>query len=287
MTYQPGSAPLIFAGYPGGLHFVFNGAEGRAISRPIRAGESVEVMSGLTLRVDAYFANATAESKPFVVPPSSRQRNVGELFAMIRLEVNAGGNTQTDWIPFNRYAFPDSQYAYQGRFSYLPRRVTLADGTAAEVMFSRQRRKLPAAIALEDFEIDAHLGGYTGSTSTIRNYISHLRFNDGSGWTDAEPIQVNAPTEFAGYWYFQSTWDKPENSAAGEGMNYTGLGIGNRNGVYVQLGGCCLAVIGMIFAFYVKPMMKRKRAAQSRARVSESDSLREVAVDHSQQAVNV
>lgn len=42
-------------------------------------------------------------------------------------------------------------------------------------------------------------------------------------------------------------------------MNYTGLGVGNRNGVHVQLAGCCLAVTGMLFAFYVKPILKRRR----------------------------
>lgn len=273
MTYLPGSAPLIFAGYPGGLHFVFNGEKGRVVSRGVGSGESIEVMDGLTLHVGRYLANAVAEVRPFVVPPSSRQRGLHELFSMIRLEVNTGGSAQTEWVSFNRYVFPDSQYGYQGRFSYLPKRFKLVDGSLAEVMFSRRRMKLPASIALENFEIDAHLGGYTGSTSTIRNYISHLRFNDGSGWTKSEPIEVNAPTEYGGLWYFQSTWDKPLGGDPGGGMNYTGLGIGNRNGVYIQLAGCCLAVIGMIFAFYVKPMMKRKRAVQSRARVSRSASV--------------
>jgi len=53
-------------------------------------------------------------------------------------------------------------------------------------------------------------------------------------------------------------------------MNYTGLGIGNRRGVYVQLAGCCIAVTGMIFAFYVKPVIKRRRHEQSRAKISQS-----------------
>ena len=53
-------------------------------------------------------------------------------------------------------------------------------------------------------------------------------------------------------------------------MNYTGLGVGNRNGVYVQLAGCCIAVAGMIFAFYVKPMIKRRRYEQARAQTTRS-----------------
>ena len=37
------------------------------------------------------------------------------------------------------------------------------------------------------------------------------------------------------------------------------LGVGNRRGVVVQLVGCIVAVIGMIYAFYVKPIIKRRR----------------------------
>ncbi len=54
-------------------------------------------------------------------------------------------------------------------------------------------------------------------------------------------------------------------------MNFTGLGIGNRHGVHMQLLGCCVAVAGMIFAFYVKPIIKRQRALQSRIRSSPAD----------------
>ncbi|MBT7351028.1 MAG: hypothetical protein HN811_01060 [Phycisphaerae bacterium] len=38
------------------------------------------------------------------------------------------------------------------------------------------------------------------------------------------------------------------------------LGVGNRNGVWMMLAGCVLSVIGMIYAFYVKPMIKRRAA---------------------------
>ena len=42
-------------------------------------------------------------------------------------------------------------------------------------------------------------------------------------------------------------------------MNFTGLGVGNRNGVHIQLAGTVIAVMGMIYAFYVKPVIKRRR----------------------------
>jgi len=82
------------------------------------------------------------------------------------------------------------------------------------------------------------------------------------------PIEVNQPTEHGGYWYFQSTWDPPQRGMAGSGMNYTGVGVGNRNGVHIQLAGCCIAVLGMIFAFYIKPIIIRQRRERSRAKIS-------------------
>lgn len=276
MTYQPGSAPLLFAAHPGGLFFAFNGSTGRAISREVKTGELIEVVQGVSLRVDGYFASAVSDVRPYIVPPASRNRNAEETFSMVRVEIGSGSNVQTRWLNFNAYAFEDDQYAYSGRFAYSPERFRLADGSVVEVMFSRERMKLPTAIALQDFELDTHLGGYSGQVSTIRNYVSRLRFLDNGKWTDPTAIAVNDPTDFGGFWYFQSMWDRPSPGEPRGGMNYTGLGVGNRHGVYTQLAGCCLMVIGMCYAFYVKPVLKRRRAEQSRAKIDADELLENV-----------
>jgi len=265
--YAPAGAPIILVAHPGGLHFIFNGQDARLIDRPVHVGETIEVVEGVSVRVDGLLTTAASEVKPFVVPPSSRQRNAGEMFSMIRLEVNTGAGTQTKWLQFNQYALPTQQYAYRGHFVYQPERFRLPNGEVVEVLFSRRQLPLPNPIALDSFELDTHFGGYSGAVSTIRNYVSRLRFYDHGHWTDeAETIAVNDPTDYGGFWYFQSMWDKPPPSNASAGMNYTGLGVGNRHGVYVQLAGCCLSVIGMIFAFYVKPVLVRRRAEAARAR---------------------
>ncbi len=268
MTYHPFSAPVILAAHPAGLRLVVNGPSGRMFTRDIAIGETVEVVPGASVRADALLMHAVSEFKPRIVSPSSRRRDAGESFAMIRLEVQSGHDVQAKWVPFNHYVFPNEQYAYAGRFSYTPEQFRLADGSVVEVLFSRQRRRLPNPIALEDFSLDAHVGGFTGQAITIRNYFSSLRFLDNGTWSEPTTIKVNDPTEFGGYWYFQSTWDRPPQDDPTGGMNYTGLGVGNRNGVYVQLAGCCIAVTGMMFAFYVKPVLKRRRAEQSRAKAS-------------------
>ena len=282
-VYKPGSAPIIVAAHPNGLHVVVNGPEGRILGRDVDIGEIVEIVPGLQVRADAFWPQAISEAKPYVVPLPQR-RDVKEAFAKIRLEVETSAGNQYEWLPFNQYALPNAQYAYGGRFNYQPKVIRLPDGGAVEVLFSRERRRLPTSIALSAFDLDTHIGGYTGQVSTIRNYVSKLAFLTEEGtWTEPTPIQVNVPTEYGGYWYFQSSWDKPSNNDPGGGMNYTGLGVGNRNGVYIQLAGCCLSVVGMMFAFYVKPVIRRRRHERSRAKVADSDTAspvdREATVD--------
>jgi hypothetical protein len=269
--YQPSTAPIIFAAYPKGLHLVVNGPEGRVLGRDVRIAETLEVVPGLRIRADALMARAVSEAKPFVVPPHARQRDARETFSMVRLEINSGGRRDIQWVPFNQYALPDATYAYGGRFAFQPAHFHLSDGGVVEVVFSRERALLPAPIALDHFELDTHIGGYSGQVSTIRNYVSHLRFLADAGWTEPAPIRVNGPTEHGGYWYFQSMWDKPPSNDPTGGMNYTGLGVGNRNGVYIQLFGCCLAVIGMIHAFYLRPILKRRMAGSTNVRAATTD----------------
>ncbi len=266
-SYTPAGAPIILAGYPGGLHFVFNTQDQRLIDRTVHTGETVAVVPGLSIRINDFWTHATSDTKPYIVPRESRQRKAEEMFAMIRLEIDTGSGRQTSWLRFNRYALPNETYAYQGRFAYAPETFRLPNGERVEVLFSRQQLPLPSPIALEAFTLDTHFGGYSGSVSTIRNYVSSLKFFEQGHWSDAaDKISVNSPTEHGGYWYFQSMWDKPSSGNPGGGMNYTGLGVGNRNGVYIQLFGCCLSVVGMMFTFYVKPILTRRRAQAARAR---------------------
>ena len=77
-------------------------------------------------------------------------------------------------------------------------------------------------------------------------------------------MSMNKPIEHDGLWFFQSQWDPPiiasrNGGLPSKGLGYTVLGVGNRNGVYTQLLGCVIAVVGMIYAFYVKPLIKRRR----------------------------
>jgi len=167
-------------------------------------------------------------------------------------------------VPFSSYAFDEPADAIR-RAPFEPQTVKLADGREVEVLFSRQRLPLGTEVALEEFVLTAHAGGYTGETGSIRDYKSRLRFRDAgsAAWSDTVDTSMNSPAEHNGLWYFQAQWDAPDNrpsegGIASAGLNYTVLGVANREGVYIQLLGCAVAVLGMIYAFYVKPVLKRR-----------------------------
>ena len=65
--------------------------------------------------------------------------------------------------------------------------------------------------------------------------------------------QMNNPVYYdGGRWlFFQAQWDP-------EGQKWTVLGIGNRPGVFVMIAGCVMIFIGLMYAFYVKPVIIRK-----------------------------
>ena len=235
----------------------------------------VELAAGVKLTVTDWMPNAMQESKPFVVPQSQRQRDARELFSMMRVNQvvpakaavaptapGAASASTAEWLTYHPYVFDRAQDVLR-RYWLTPSTLTLADGTALEVLFSRQREPLPAPVALETFELTTEVGGFSGQSSSIRNYTSVVRFQETGGtWGAPERLSVNEPVEFDGMSFFQSQWDPPEEARQGgmasAGLNYTVLGVGNRHGVWVQLIGCIVACLGMMYAFYVKPVIKRR-----------------------------
>ncbi len=260
-------------GEPGGvaLEALIGRADGGADRVPARVGASVEIGEGLSVDVLHATAYSRHETRPAIVPVSQRDKDAQNSFSMIRVEATIGGETQSRWLPFNQYLFDDSSFVYQGRFKRESAFFDLPGGGRAEVIFGRERLPLPAPVQLEDFRLVAHVGGYTGEMASIRDWESVLRFVQpprASGepyrFTDAMQVRVNEPVEFAGMRFFQAMWDPPqaarfEGDASTAGLNFTGLGVGNRRGVVTQLAGCCIMVTGMLYAFYAKPILKRRR----------------------------
>lgn len=262
----------------------------------VKQGELTPIGRGGTVEIGQFFARGIFETKPLIVPRAQRSRDAMETFAQVRIGVSGAGadaGFEPLWLPFTRWVFDSASDALR-RAPFEPRVVRLADGREVELLFSRQRRSLHADVALEEFVLTSHVGGYTGEQGSIRDYRSRLRFradtssgvanvaallgeaapwsmaaplSEAAPWSEPVDVSVNSPVEHAGLWYFQAQWDPPDNrprdgQAMSAGLNYTVLGVGNREGVHIQLLGCCIAVSGMLYAFYVKPVIKRRRQAE-------------------------
>lgn len=237
----------------------------------LQAGARVELGAGLTMEVARFLPRAISETRPTIVPPQQRIRDAGELFSRIKLAAPGGASA---WLPFHPYVFDRPEERIR-RHEFRPTRLRLADGSEAEVIFGRQRMPLPAQVTLDTFVLTSHIGGFTGETGSIRDYMSVLRFREPDGtWGPATQVSVNAPVEHGGLSFFQAKWDPPDEARrqgerASLGLNYTVLGVGNRHGVITQLAGVILATMGMIYAFYVKPILKRRRIAAVHATLAD------------------
>ena len=280
-TFRAGSgATLIVAAGPEpavGLRLLTRAASGRLDPRPLRVNEPIAFGGGAELVVNAVSEYATAETRPFIVPMAQRDRDADTFlaFAMIRLRVaSPDGWSEERWIPYHKYSLPEADLALPGLGRYEPVVFEPPGVGPVEVIFTRERRPLPSPVVLEDFVLSTHLGGFTGDGS-IRDWTSEVRFVTEDGPSDVIEVRSNGPGEFGGLRFFQSYWDAPtrRGPVASAGMNFTGLGVGNREGVATQLAGSAIAVIGMIYAFYVKPIIKRRR----RDRVLEELRAREAA----------
>ncbi len=284
MTYRPPVQALLVGG-PEESHLrMLTPARdgGQPIVVSLQRGSRAELVPGLMLLVDEFAAHSRMETQPLIVPPLQRRRELDLQFRMIRVELPSapGEEPVAVWLTYHEFLFDSENEALPG-FPFAPTRLQLSDGRVIEMVFSRQRRLLPAPIVLDDFEVDYHVGGFSGDNLSVDEWRAMVRYDSANGYSDRAPVAVNKPGEHNGYWFFQAQWDPPgnlgKNGTTSAGLNYTVLGVGNREGVYVQLLGCGIAVIGMLYAFYVTPILKRRRREAMAAEVRTSEGATETA----------
>ncbi|MBP7147614.1 MAG: hypothetical protein KBD01_08725 [Acidobacteria bacterium] len=233
---------------PVGAHALLVSQGGQVLHRELVPDQPVDFLDGaLSLTLWDSGPHAARVEKPQVVPAAERDPKAGPAYSMIQVRVEQGGGSQDVWLEYSHYAHPS-------RAGYFPARVMLADGRTLELLYSRESRRLPAPVALEEFALETYPG-----RNKERDYISRVRFFENGRWSDIHEVHSNNPTAHAGWWYFQSTWDPPQPEANYAGMNYTGLGVGNRHGVGIMLLGAVMTVLGTLWAFYVKPVILRRR----------------------------
>ncbi len=255
-SYSPGASPITLVGVAEEGKYVLLTAlqENELSAQQLELGIPAPLTEDVTFTLDRVEPYSTAATKPMVVPIYQRDPSILNSLSMVHVTIDLDVGTVSAWLPYHHYPFESNQEAVY-RFEYRPTILQLPDGRLLELMYSRRKAKLSTPLALDTFEVDSHLGGFTGRTSSILNWRSIVKPLDGTN--DSMAVSVNDPQQHGDLWFFQSQWDPPD--PASQGLNYTVLGVGNRRGVFTMLFGSCLAVFGMIWAFYVKPMIKRKR----------------------------
>lgn len=241
------------------VDMVLTGVDGTYKKKQAAVGQAVKFdESALVFTVDRLIPDARQETRPMIVPVAERRPAslARQIHSFVQVEINDGVMPQRAWLRFHEYAFPDAQRAQPSRFLYAPTKVRLGDGRQIELMYSRWREPLPSPIALDRFVLKTYPGG-----DQPADYISRVRFFENDKWSPITEVRSNYPAAHGGLWYFQAQYDP-------ETLSHTVLGVGNRIGVGWMLGGVCLSIAGMIYAFYVKPGILRRRAA----RASRSDN---------------
>lgn len=294
MVLEPGNGnnavvTIVAGPEPVGLRVLHPTGEEAYRHQQATLGEPVQFAAESRITLTRLFTHAVRQERPEVVHPEQRRSDMGGFFSMVQVKLTQENFSRSLWLKFSRYALANRQYEVPGRMFYRTEHVHLRNGESVELMFSRQRMRLPTPVVLDDFQLLTHTGGYTGSTNTVRDFVSRVRFASDEapdGWTEPMTVASNSPSENNGFWYFQSTWDPPiaatRESRGSAGMNYTGLGIGNRNGVHIQLAGTIIAVLGMIYTFYIKPMIIRRRMVDAQSRKRSATTAAEKTIEERQ-----
>lgn len=253
LSNVPESGLWVLTG-PAGEHALFVSDGGQVLHHPLRRGGRVEFLGGrLILGLVSSGPRSRRVARPQLVGRAERDAKAGAAFALVRVEARWEGGKTALWVPYTPYTFPT-------RMGFRPAVIEGPGGRQFEILFSRQTHPLPVQVALEDFQLETFPGG-----TRERDFISLVRFFERGAWTRVHKIHSNNPTGFAGWWFFQSTWDPPDPAAGYPGLQFTGLGVGNRHGVGVMLAGGLMTVLGTIWAFYVKPLILKRRIARGRA----------------------
>ena len=193
------------------------------------------------------YAWLSPQGRPEIVARERRQpmQRVGRAESL--LGVRVGADAPLVWLRYHEYPWPDALRAQPDRFLYAPAKVTLPDGRAYELLYSRWEHALPEPLALDRFVLLTQPGG-----DRHADYVSYIRAGSDGGWSDIIRVQLNRPAALGPYHLFQARWDPGAEC-------HTVLGIGTRPAVGWMLGGVCLSIAGMIYVFYIKPTIIRRR----------------------------
>jgi hypothetical protein len=252
-TAALGSVVLLATPGPDGnadLHMAQYRTDGSVVVRAVTRDERIPIRGGsrpMYLTVTGVFPRAVEGMHPIVEPVNRRRPNVAlRSMSAIHLDIVgrgplAGWRTQR-WLLFSPYLNVDT------------RPLTLQppnSETSWTFQYGRQRHDLGATLALRQLDTTMFPGEMQPTA-----WRSEFRYRPhGSDETREGEVYTNETYRVGAWTLFQSGADNERR------WEWSILGVGNRRGINPMIIGSILVTVGLLYAFYVKPIIRRRQGA--------------------------
>lgn len=232
----------------------------------------------LWVQIMRYIPNARQTFIPVPIPHAKRvSKEEGTyLNALLPVDLSMPMDDGSTWqrrIWLSHMRYPEPGIANEEN---RPITVDIPTLGKVDVCFSRQQRHLPFTMSLGDFAMVPYPG-----SNMPRDFYSQitLAFPDGNHHTGI--AKLNNPMMSGRIKISQTGWDpgderNPDNDAKNaqgkylHQQRYVILGIGNNVGIHIIFTGACLIVLGIPWAFYVKPAIQRYKKARTQKQLDKN-----------------
>lgn len=245
LRYTDASAPsvLIAAGPDMSPVAIITAEGGKRSMQVITPNVPLKIDDKTSITLRDFIERPRFVERPVVIPLEQRRPQPGRQMSLIRLHLTS---TKSDWqarvwVPFESYndMFADAAPRWTS--------VVVPEIGQVEFLYGRMPRILPGRVALEQMHVDFYPGRNRPS-----EWISYIRFED------PKTRQIRAGKAYLNHTARIGPWTLFQSGEAPDHESYTILGVGNRDGVITMLLGCTLVTLGLAYAFYVKPVIKRR-----------------------------
>jgi ResB-like family len=232
---------------PGGdLLYGLTTKEGHTTAGKVEVGRPIATpWMGMKVVVDRFLAKAAPQRTVSPAPPPEKDER-----RLSAVKVHLEGpnvRTEPDWVVWTE-----------------ARKVAWA-GQAATVAYRAPEVALPFQVQLIKFNSDKYPGSNMAAT-----YESWVRVDDPERGVSEHHISMNHPLHYRGYIFFQASF------VEGEPMMSI-FSVARSPGLPLVYVGVSLISLGVLWMFYVKPMLARRDAARALQAHKERENRNEAA----------
>lgn len=225
--------------------------DGQVETRTVRVGDNAPLSLGglpLILTVLDLFEKAQGGEIPVVEALETRRPSVAARSASaIRLKLTGkdafAGWSETRWMRFSQYPHVDP----------VPLQIRPPGALETyELIYSRMPHDLGATLIPQKLTVNFFPG-----RRSVESWRSYFR-------VEPDEDEPHIGTVYTNQTYAVGPWTLFQSGAAQDHWSYTILGVGNRRGIWPMVLGCTMITLGCLWAFYVKPALKRRAVERVR-----------------------